>query len=49
MTTLPTPFKPAGTARQGLGATARPDNWTLEPAIVAVGFTAFIVYSSTSV
>jgi hypothetical protein len=45
VTTLPTPFKPAGTARQGLGATSRPDNWAIEPGIVAIGFTAFIVYS----
>jgi hypothetical protein len=45
MTTLRTPLKPAGTARQGLGATARPDNWAIEPGIVALGFTAFIVYS----
>jgi hypothetical protein len=45
MTTLRTPLKPAGTARQGLGATTRPDNWAIEPGIVALGFTAFIVYS----
>jgi hypothetical protein len=48
MTTLrtpSTPFKPAGTARQGLGATMRPDAWAIEPGIVAFGFTAFIVYS----
>jgi hypothetical protein len=48
MTTLrtpATPFKPAGTARQGLGATMRPDAWAIEPGIVAFGFTAFVVYS----
>jgi hypothetical protein len=48
MTTLrtpSTPFKPAGTARQGLGATMRPDAWAIEPGIVAFGFTAFVVYT----
>ena len=45
MTTISTPMKPPGTARQGLGATRRLDNWAIEPAIVAFGFTAFIVYS----
>src|SRR5439155_9647601 len=48
MTTLrtpATPFKPAGTARQGFGATMRPDAWAIEPGIVAFGFSAFIVYS----
>jgi hypothetical protein len=52
MTTLRTPLrslraplKPAGTARQGFGATSRRDDWATEPLIVAAGFTAFIVYS----
>ena len=48
MTTLrspATPFKPAGTARQGFGATMRPDAWAIEPGIVAFGYSAFIVYS----
>jgi hypothetical protein len=45
MTTIPTPYKPAGTARQGMGATSRSDNWTTEPLIVAFGFTTFVVYS----
>src|SRR3982750_4196511 len=48
MTTLQTPstpLKPVGTARQGLGATSRPDAWAIQPAIVGFGFTAFIVYS----
>ncbi|MEA2609794.1 MAG: hypothetical protein QOJ75_2037 [Chloroflexota bacterium] len=39
------PRKPPGTARQGLGATSRIDDWGTEPAIVAFGFTTFIVYS----
>ena len=39
------PRKPPGTARQGLGATGRIDDWAIEPAIVAFGFTTFIVYS----
>ena len=49
MTGLPAalrlPRKPAGTARQGFGATSRIDDWATEPGIVAFGFTAFIVYS----
>ncbi len=49
MTGLPAslrlPRKPPGTARQGLGATSRIDDWGTEPAIVAFGFTSFIVYS----
>jgi hypothetical protein len=49
MTGLPAsirlPRKPAGTARQGFGATSRIDDWATEPGIVAVGFTAFILYS----
>lgn len=45
MTTIETPLKPAGTARQGLGATSRRDDWRTEPLIVAVGFTAFILYT----
>lgn len=49
MTGLPAslraPRKPAGTARQGFGATSRIDDWATEPGIVALGFTAFIVYS----
>ena len=43
--TLRLPRKPAGTARQGFGATSRIDDWVSEPTIVAIGFTAFIVYS----
>jgi hypothetical protein len=49
MTGLPTsvrlPRKPAGTAREGLGATSRIDNWAVEPGIVALAFSSFIVYS----
>jgi hypothetical protein len=49
MTGLPAslrlPRKPAGTVRQGFGATSRIDDWASEPAIVAIGFTSFIVYS----
>ena len=49
MTGLPAslrlPRKPAGTARQGFGATSRLDDWATEPGIVAFGFTAFILYS----
>jgi hypothetical protein len=44
MTTL-TPLKPAGTARQGFGATSRLDDWAIEPLIIAFGFGAFILYS----
>ena len=42
---LRAPLKPGGTAVGGFGLTSRRDNWAWEPAIVAVGFTAFIVYS----
>ncbi len=49
MTGLPAslrlPRKPAGTARQGFGATSRLDDWATEPGIVGLGFTAFILYS----
>ena len=49
MTGLPAslrlPRKPPGTASQGFGATSRIDDWATEPGIVALGFTAFIVYS----
>ncbi len=45
MTTIETPLKPAGTARQGFGATSRRDDWRTEPLIIGIGFTAFIVYS----
>src|SRR4030081_2985329 len=45
MTTTTTPIKPAGTAAQGFGATSRRDDWTTEPTLIALGFTAFILYS----
>jgi hypothetical protein len=45
MTAIEAPIKPAGTARQGWGATSRLDGWAVEPVVVAFGFTAFIVYS----
>jgi hypothetical protein len=45
MTTIQTPMKPPGTARQGLGATTRLDDWATEPLIVALGFGAFILYT----
>jgi len=37
--------KPFGTAKRGFAATSRRDRWWVEPVVVAVGFTAFIVYS----
>jgi hypothetical protein len=45
MTTIQAPLKPAGTARQGFGATRRVDDWRTEPLIIAIGFGAFILYS----
>jgi len=45
MTAIPTPIKPAGTAPQGIGATTRREGWWREPLLIAVGFSAFIVYS----
>jgi hypothetical protein len=39
------PLKPAGTARQGLFVSSRPDAWWREPVVIAIGFGAFIVYS----
>jgi hypothetical protein len=45
MTTIQTPMKPPGTARQGFGATTRLDDWSTEPLIIALGFGAFILYS----
>ncbi len=48
MTGLPAslrlPRKPPGTARQGLGATSRIDNWTLAPGIQAILFTVCATY-----
>ena len=38
-------LKPPGTAARGFGATMRRDAWASEPALVAVVFTSFIVYS----
>jgi len=38
------PAKPVGTARQGLGQTARPDAWWLEPGIQAIVFTTCATY-----
>jgi hypothetical protein len=39
------PIKPTGSAGQGLFETSRPDAWWVEPAIIAIGFGAFILYS----
>lgn len=49
MTTASQPAtKPAGTAQSGFGTTLRVDRWSLEPAIVGIGFTAFVIYSLVS-
>jgi hypothetical protein len=45
MTTAAPPLKPRGTAQQGFGATSRRDTWSVEPLVIATGFTTFIVYS----
>ena len=45
MAVIPTPAKRAGTAPQGFGRTSRRDAWWLQPAVVAIGFGAFILYS----
>ena len=36
---------PGGATRRGFGITSRRDRWWASPGLVAVGFTAFIVYS----
>jgi hypothetical protein len=40
--------KPAGTAQRGFGTTLRLDRWSVEPALIGIGFAAFIVYSLIS-
>jgi hypothetical protein len=40
--------KPAGTAERGFGATLRLDRWSVQPAVVGLVFTAFIIYSLIS-
>jgi hypothetical protein len=42
--TLRLPRKPPGTARQGLGATGRRDEWALAPGVQAVLFTVLATY-----
>lgn len=44
-TARPIETGPGGTARRGLGVTARLDRWWASPALVATGFGAFVVYS----
>jgi hypothetical protein len=44
MTTLQAPLKPAGTARQGWGVTARLDNWASAPTLQAFVFTVCATY-----
>ena len=40
--------KPPGTARQGFGQTLRMDRWSLQPMIVGLVFTGFIIWSLVS-
>jgi hypothetical protein len=40
--------KPAGTASRGFGTTLRMDRWSVEPGIVGLVFTGFVIYSLIS-
>ena len=40
--------KPGGTAQQGFGTTLRLDRWSLQPMLVGVVFTGFIIWSLVS-
>lgn len=44
MAVIRTPSKPMGTARQGIGATSRPDSWWVEPAVQGTLFTICATY-----